>query len=73
MSKLPRLSGKEIIKALSKADFQVTRQGRHGAVLRHSDGRRTVVPTSHPEVDRGTLQAIITQAGLTREEFMKLL
>lgn len=66
MSKLPRKSGLDVIKALSRAGFQVTGQARHGAILRHPDGRRTIVPVGHPELDRGTLQAIIKQAGLTR-------
>ncbi|HXZ90725.1 MAG TPA: type II toxin-antitoxin system HicA family toxin [Candidatus Dormibacteraeota bacterium] len=72
MSKLPRKSGLEVIKALARAGFQVTGRAKHGAILRHPDGRRTVVPL-HPELDRGTLQAIINQAGLTREQFMSLL
>jgi predicted RNA binding protein YcfA (HicA-like mRNA interferase family) len=72
LSKLPRISGKEVIKALSKAGFQVKGNGKHGFLLRHPDGRRTIVPI-HPELDRGTLRAIINQAGLTREQFMKLL
>jgi predicted RNA binding protein YcfA (HicA-like mRNA interferase family) len=72
LSKLPRISGKEVIKALSKAGFEIKGSGRHGFVLRHPDGRRTTVP-SHPELDRGTLQAIINQAGLTREQFLNLL
>ncbi len=70
MSKLPRLSGKEVIKALARIGFRVTRQKKH-VVLRHGDGRRVTVPL-HPELDRGTLLAIIKQAGLTREEFLRL-
>ena len=34
--------------------------------------RRLTVP-NHREIAKGTLLAIIKQAGLTREEFMKLL
>jgi len=70
MSKLPRLSGKEVIKALSRVGFRVTRQKKH-VVLRHADGRRVTVPLHH-ELDRGTLIAIIKQAGLSREEFLRL-
>ena len=40
-------------------------------VLRR-DEKLVVVPR-HEEIDRGTLSAIILQAGLTREEFLKLL
>ena len=71
MSKLPRLSGKEVIKALFRIGFRVMAQKKH-VVLRHEDGRRVTVPL-HPELDRGTLLAIIKQAGLTREEFLRLI
>jgi predicted RNA binding protein YcfA (HicA-like mRNA interferase family) len=40
--------------------------------LKHPDGRRTVVPM-HPEINRSTLMDIIDQAGLTRDQFLKLL
>ena len=71
-SRLPVLSGPEVIKALSKIGFRVTRQRGSHVVLRHEDGRRVTVPL-HNELDRGTLAAIMTQAGLTREEFTALL
>lgn len=38
-----------------------------------TDGRRRVTVPRHDHVKKGTLLAIITQAGLTREEFLKLL
>jgi predicted RNA binding protein YcfA (HicA-like mRNA interferase family) len=35
---------------------------------------QTVVPVPrHQEIKRGTLMAIITEAGLTKEKFLKLL
>ena len=72
MSRLPRLSGKEVIKALSRAGFEVKGKAKHGVVMRHNDGRRVVVPL-HPELDRGMLHEIIKEAGLTREQFRSLL
>jgi len=66
------LSGSEVIKALGKIGFRVTRQRGSHVVLRHEDGRRVTV-SLHNELDRGTLAAIITQARLTREEFTALL
>ncbi len=73
--KLPRLSGKEIIKALSKIGFQSIRQkGSHVFLLKETEEekRSTVVPL-HKEVDRGTLLEIIRQTGLKKDEFLKLL
>lgn len=73
--KLPRLSGSEIIKALSKSGFQSVRQkGSHVIMVKEnsSEKRSTVVPL-HKEIDKGTLLEIIRQAGLKKEEFMRLL
>jgi len=70
--KLPRLSGSKLIKILSKEGFEIIRQKGSHVFLRHKDGRTTVVP-NHNEIDKGTLREIIRQAGLTREEFMRLM
>lgn len=44
MSKLPSLTGKEVVSLLKKVGFIVERQrGRH-VFLKHDDGRATVVP-----------------------------
>lgn len=71
--KLPRLSGKEVIKILSKEGFQVMRQkGSHVFLMKEKSERKitTVVPL-HNEIDKGTLLEIIRQAGFTREEFLR--
>jgi predicted RNA binding protein YcfA (HicA-like mRNA interferase family) len=43
MTKLPRLTGKEIISALQKSGFKVIRTKGSHQLLRHDDGRATVV------------------------------
>ena len=75
MQKLPRLSGKEVIKILSKIRFLAVRQkGSHVILKKQTDeGTRTTVVPLHKEVDRGTLLEIIRQVGLKKEEFLKLL
>ena len=75
MPKLPRLSGKEIIKALSKSGFEVVRQKGSHVIMKKktSEGEIATVVPNHKEVDRGTLLEIIRQAKLTRDEFMNLL
>ena len=73
--KLPQLSGKEIIKALSRAGFTALRQrGSHVILVKETSERKrsTVVPL-HKEVDKGTLLEILRQAGITREQLMELL
>lgn len=75
MPKLPHLSGKEIIKALSHVGFQAVRQkGSHVILVKETKERKisTVVPL-HKEVDTGTLIEIIRQSGLTRDDFFELL
>ena len=73
MSKLPVVSGAQCVKALEKAGFVVYRQrGSHITLVRTDPAVQTTVP-NHKELDRGTLRAIIRQAGLTVEQFVALL
>lgn len=73
MSKLPVISGLECIKALEKAGFYFKRQEGSHIVMRRDDPFGQVVVPNHRELDRGTLRAIIRQAGLSSNEFLKLL
>jgi len=73
MSKLPRISGRECIKALEKAGFQVKRKEGSHIVLRRTDPFTQLVVPDHKELDRGTLRAIIRQATMSVEEFCRLL
>jgi predicted RNA binding protein YcfA (HicA-like mRNA interferase family) len=69
LTKLPTVSGMDVVKYLSRKGFYVShRKGSH-VVLRKGD-RRVVVPL-HNELKPGTLLAILKQAGISREEFME--
>ena len=70
MSQLPTISGRECVKALGKAGFIVRRQEGSHIILRRDDPFGQVVVPDHRELDRGTLRAIIRQAGLSVEEFV---
>ncbi|MHB1709154.1 MAG: type II toxin-antitoxin system HicA family toxin [Thermoplasmataceae archaeon] len=73
MPRLPSISGKDAVKALSKIEFVLRRQvGSHMVMKRESDGRRVTIP-NHDELPKGTLRSIIRQCDLTVEEFIKLL
>jgi predicted RNA binding protein YcfA (HicA-like mRNA interferase family) len=74
MSVLPRISGREVVAALVRLGFEKDRQKGSHIVLRQKayPHRRLVIP-DHKEVAKGTLRAIIKQAGLTVEEFNELL
>ena len=70
MSKLPLLSWREVVKALAKAGFRAARQKGSHIILVKDD---IVVPVpKHEEIKRGLLIEIISEAGLTKEEFLEL-
>ena len=73
MSNLPRISGRDCVKALEKIGFYFKRQESSHIVLRRDDPFCQVVVPDHKELDRGTLRAIIRAARLGVEEFNKLL
>lgn len=76
--RLPSLSSKQIIRALRTAGFSEAPdrgKGSHRAFYRKdSTGRiRLVIVPQGRDIPRGTLLAILDQAGLTRDEFLALL
>jgi predicted RNA binding protein YcfA (HicA-like mRNA interferase family) len=73
MSKLPSVSGRDVVKALAKVEFYYLRQtGSHIHIRRDKPFAQIAVP-DHKELKLGTLRSIIRQAGLTVDEFIALL
>ena len=73
MSKLPQVSGADVVRALEKLGFTVRRQhGSHIIMRRNEPFAQTVVP-NHRQIDRGTLRAILRQTEVTADELIKLL
>lgn len=74
MTKLPTdLSGRDVRKALERVGFVFRRQhGSHMVLRRDQPFARVVVP-DHKQVRVGTLRSILNDAGLTVEEFLKLI
>ncbi len=74
MAKLPVVSGQDVVKALRKKGYELDHQTGSHLILRHRDPpyRRVTVP-NHKELAKGTLRAIIREAGLTVGEFVRLL
>jgi len=73
MSKLPQVSGPELVLALEKLGFSVRRQhGSHIIMRRNDPYAQTVVP-NHRQIDRGTLRAILRQIEITPEHLTSLL
>ena len=70
---MPKLSGVNhliAVKALEKAGFQIARQGKHIVM---TNGLRIVTVPRHNPVNAFTMGGIVRDAGLTVEEFKKLL
>ncbi len=73
MSKLPEISGWDCAQALTRVGFYLKRQTGSHMVMRRDDPFAQVVVPNHRVLDRGTLRAIIRQAGLSAAEFLELL
>ena len=73
MRQLPIISARAVVKALRKIGYEFDHQRGSHIVLRQTEPphRRLTVPDHH-EVAKGTLRAIIRQAGLTVDEFKGL-
>ena len=70
MPKIPGIKHLDAVKALQKAGFRIVRQGKHIVM---SDGVRIItIPRNNP-VNAFTMGGIARDAGLTVEEFKKLL
>ena len=74
MSKLPVLSGKELIKILSSLGYKHVRtRGSHMILVRKTKkGKKTIPVPNHKELAKGTLKAIMSQAGLKRDELLEM-
>ena len=70
MPKIPGVNHLDAVKALEKAGFRVVRQGKHVVM---SDGVRILTIPRHNPVNAFTMGGIVRDAGLTVEEFKKLL
>lgn len=73
MSKAPRVTGSQLVSALSRAGFGVVRiRGSHH-FLRHADGRATVVPV-HPgeTIGPGLLHKVLRDCEMSTSELQRL-
>jgi predicted RNA binding protein YcfA (HicA-like mRNA interferase family) len=68
--KIPGINHLDAVRALEKAGFRVLRQGKHIVM---SDGSRILTIPRHNPVNAFTMGGIVRDAGLSVEEFKKLL
>jgi predicted RNA binding protein YcfA (HicA-like mRNA interferase family) len=70
MPKIPGVNHRDAVRALRKAGFEVIRESKH---IIMSDGRRILtIPRANP-IHAFTMGGIVKDAGLTVDEFRKLL
>jgi predicted RNA binding protein YcfA (HicA-like mRNA interferase family) len=72
MSRLPVCSGADAVKVFRRLGYEVDHQTGSHIILRHPSQRRLTVP-NHRELAKGTLRALIREAGLSKEQFAELL
>lgn len=72
MARLPVISGDNFVKVMRKVGYVWDHTEGSHMILLHPSGYRLSVPR-HRELSRGLLRSLIRDAGLSREEFIKLL
>lgn len=70
MPKLPGVNHLNAVRALEKAKFYIARQGKHIVM---TDGLRVLTIPRHNPINAITMGNIVRDAGLTIDEFRKLL
>lgn len=72
--RFPTLKPAEVIRVLKKAGFEELRQvGSHLSIGNKKKSVIVVVPMHNKDMKRGLLLSIIKDAGMTKDEFRKLL
>ena len=73
MTRLPRLKGRELVRALERAGFTVDRTRGSHLFLKHADGRAIAVPIHSSEtIGPGLLRAILRDVELSVDELEEL-
>ena len=75
MSKLPVISGRQVVRVLTRIGFAIVgRKGSHVRLKRRrAEEVLIVIVPMHRELAKGTLRSILKQANLTAEDLLRLL
>ena len=73
MPPIPLARPREVIRAFEKLGWRVVRQKGSHIMLSKTGQVATLSVPDHPLVARGTLRALIARAGLTVDEFLRVL
>ena len=75
MAKLPVDAPiRKVIKAFERLGFQLVREGNHIAMVRQNtnESRTPLTMPNHRTIKSSTLRTILTQAGISRDDFLKV-
>ena len=71
MTRLPRLKGKEIIRLLERAGFEILRTRGSHVFVRHADGRMTTIPVHSGEtIGPGLLRSILRDVEMSVDDLL---
>jgi predicted RNA binding protein YcfA (HicA-like mRNA interferase family) len=75
VNRLPAVTARQVLAALQRGGFLVVRVKGSHHFLRHKDDprRETVIALHSGDLPAGTVRAILKQAKLSREDFVRLL
>jgi predicted RNA binding protein YcfA (HicA-like mRNA interferase family) len=73
MSKLPVISGRQLVHVFEQVGFVFDRQRGSHMMLFRLDPPTTISIPDHHELDRGTLRALLRQAGVSPEQLTQFL
>jgi predicted RNA binding protein YcfA (HicA-like mRNA interferase family) len=72
--RLPSVRPAQVVRALERAGWEIDRQEvSHIVMVKPGRAAIVTVPMHRRDIPRGTLRGILKDAGLTQEEFRKLL
>jgi len=65
---------REVVRAMERLGFRLVREGSHISMLRENpDGTRTpLTMPNHRTIKSSALRTMLTQSGISREEFLKM-
>lgn len=72
MPKLPQIKPSPLLKFFQKQGFKISRQTGSHARLIHEDGRKITIAVHNKPIAPGTFNAILKQAQMERDTFLKL-
>lgn len=71
MSRLPVLSGRQVVRVFGRLGWEVARQRGSHVILVKAGHIATLSVPDHREVAQGTLRGLLRRAWVTPEEFRK--